>query len=164
MNEIFERSSIRKFQDKKVEEEKILQILKAGMQAPSAWNQQPWEFYVVTDKEMITKLSKTSPYASCAASAPCIIVSVYHKDDLKCPEYAHIDMAICQENMWLETTSLGLGGVWLGVAPNKDRMEAVKHALNLPLNLEPFSLFPLGYKGEDKKQSDRFDESRIHRI
>lgn len=46
MNEIFARSSIRKFQDKKVEEEKILQILKAGMQAPSARNQQPWEFYV----------------------------------------------------------------------------------------------------------------------
>ena len=46
MNEIFERSSIRKFQDKKVEEKKILQILKAGMQAPSARNQQPWEFYV----------------------------------------------------------------------------------------------------------------------
>ena len=53
MENIFHRVSIRKYQDKPVEKEKIMQILKAGMQAPSACNQQPWEFYVVTDKEKI---------------------------------------------------------------------------------------------------------------
>ncbi len=164
MKEIYERCSIRKFIDKPVEEEKIQEILKAGMQAPSARNQQPWEFFVVTDKEMIIKLSQTSPYASCAASAPCIIVPVYHTNDLKCPEYAHIDMAICQENMWLMTTALNLGGVWLGVAPNPERMKAVSKALNLPSHLVPFSLFPIGYEGEEKKQQDRFDTNRIHRI
>ena len=44
MENIFHRVSIRKYEDKPVEKEKILQILKAGMQAPSACNQQPWEF------------------------------------------------------------------------------------------------------------------------
>ena len=53
MENIFHRVSIRKYEDRPVEKEKILQILKAGMQAPSACNQQPWEFYVVTDKEKI---------------------------------------------------------------------------------------------------------------
>ena len=63
MENIFHRVSIRKYEDKPVEKEKILQILKAGMQAPSACNQQPWEFYVVTDKEKILELSKATPYS-----------------------------------------------------------------------------------------------------
>ena len=58
MNSIFHRVSIRKYEDRPVEQEKLLQILKAGMQAPSACNQQPWEFYVVTDKEMIQKAGR----------------------------------------------------------------------------------------------------------
>ena len=67
MENIFHRVSIRKYEDKPVEKEKILQILKAGMQAPSACNQQPWEFYVLTDKEKIRELSKATPYSGCAA-------------------------------------------------------------------------------------------------
>ncbi|WP_410075685.1 nitroreductase family protein [Anaerostipes sp.] len=51
MNSIFHHVSIRKYKNQPVEKEKILRILKAGMQSPSAWNQQPWEFYVVTNKE-----------------------------------------------------------------------------------------------------------------
>ena len=50
MSSIFHRISVRKYKDKPVEEEKIKSILKAAMQAPSAMNQQPWEFYVVTNK------------------------------------------------------------------------------------------------------------------
>lgn len=61
MENIFHRVSIRKYEDKPVEKEKILQILKAGMQAPSACNQQPWEFYVVTDKEKILSFPKPLP-------------------------------------------------------------------------------------------------------
>ena len=162
MKEIFTRSSIRQFQDKEVEKEKVLQILKAGMQAPSACNQQPWEFFVIENKETISKLSLVSPHSRCAKGAPVIIVPVYHKDNLTCPEYAQIDMAIAMENMWLETTSLDLGGVWLGIAPNIDRMKQVKEILNLDDNLEPFSLFPIGYKAIENKQTDRFDLKRIH--
>ena len=51
MNEIFKRISIRKWEDKPVEDEKITEILKAAMQALSAGNQRPWEFYVVTEKK-----------------------------------------------------------------------------------------------------------------
>lgn len=71
MNSIFHRISVRKYEDKPVEKEKIMEILKAGMQAPSACNQQPWEFYVVTDKEKIQKLSKVTPYTGCAKRGTC---------------------------------------------------------------------------------------------
>ena len=88
MDSIFHRISVRKYEDKMVEKEKILQILKAGMQAPSACNQQPWEFYVVTDREKIRELSGVSPYSGCAAGAPVVIVPVYRKHGLIAPEYA----------------------------------------------------------------------------
>ena len=65
MNEIFHRTSIRRYLDKPVENEKIEKLLQAAMAAPSAGNQQPWEFYVVKDTAILEKLSNTSPYASC---------------------------------------------------------------------------------------------------
>ena len=162
MNSIFHRISVRKYEDKPVEKEKIMQILKAGMQAPSACNQQPWEFYVVTDKKKIEALSKMTSYTGCAAKAPVVLVSAYRLEGLVAPAFAQIDMSIAQENIWLETDALGLGGVWIGIAPLKDRMALVHDILKLPENVEVFSLFALGYPAESRKQQDRFDKSRIH--
>ena len=64
VNSIYHRVGIRKYQDRPVENEKIKEILRAAMQAPSARNQQPWEFYVVTDREILKALAETSPYVS----------------------------------------------------------------------------------------------------
>ncbi len=162
MENIFHRVSIRKYQDKSVEKEKIIQILRAGMQAPSACNQQPWEFYVVTDREKIQKLAKATPYSGCAAGAPVVIVPVYRTKGLVVQEMAQIDMSIAQENIWLETDAQGLGGVWIGIAPMQDRMDYVREVLDIPEDLEVFSLFAMGYPAESRKQQDRFDETRIH--
>ena len=164
MDAIFHRVSIRKYEQKPVEKEKILRILRAGMQAPSTGNQQPWEFYVVTDREKILALSRCHRYAGCAAQAPVVIVPVFRTEGIWLPQYAPIDLAIAQENIWLETDALGLGGVWLGICPQRDRMDTVSQILDLPANVEPFSLFPLGYPAEARAQEDRFDERRIHYI
>ena len=115
MDSIFHRVSIRKYKDQKVEEEKITQMLKAAMAAPSACNQQPWEFYVVTDKEKIQELSKATPYSGCAAEAPVVIVPVYRTKGLVVQDMAQIDMAIAQENIWLETDALDLAVCGLGL-------------------------------------------------
>lgn len=162
MSSIFHRISVRKFEQKPVEKEKILDILRAGMQAPSACNQQPWEFYVVTNRETIQKLSKASPYAGCAAGAPVVIVPVYRTEGLIAPEYAEIDLSIAQENMWLRADELGLGGVWLAIAPEKEWMKMVRQILDLPDNVEPFSLFPVGWPAQSHLQQDRYHEERIH--
>ena len=163
MNAICHRVSIRKYQNRPVEKEKTEAILRAAMQAPSAANQQPWEFYVVTDKEKLKALSGTSPYAKMTKDAPAAIVSVYRKD-CAIPVYAEIDMSIAMENMWLETDAQGLGGVWLGIAPLEDRMKAVEEILGIPGHLRAFAIFPYGYPAEERKQQDRFDESRIHYV
>ncbi|MFT3959481.1 MAG: nitroreductase family protein [Desulfovibrio sp.] len=70
MKEIFHRVSVRRFENRAVEGDKVEQVLRAAMAAPSAGNQQPWDFYVVTSREKLQALSQVSPYAGCAADAP----------------------------------------------------------------------------------------------
>ena len=164
MNEIFERISIRKFEDKPVEQQKIEKIMRAGMAAPSAGNQQPWEYYIVRDEQTIQKLSKCSPYSGCAANAPVVIVPCLKTEGLHFPELGEIDLAITTENILLEITSLGLGGVWLAVAPYADRIEKADAALSIGEKLHAFALVPVGYPEKYRPQQDRYDENRIHYI
>ncbi len=161
MNSIYHRVSIRKYQSRPVEEEKIEALLRAAMQAPSAGNQQPWEFYVITDRTKLEELSKVSPYAGMTKDAPLAIVSAYRKD-CRIPSYAQIDLSIAMENLWLETDAQGLGGVWLGIAPVENRMKAVEEIVGMPDTLRAFAIFPFGYPAEERAQQDRFDPERIH--
>ncbi len=163
MNELYTRVSIRKYQPRPVEPEKTLALLRAAMQAPSAKNQQPWEFYVVTNRAKLEALSTVSPYSGMTKNAPAAIVSVYRKDCML-PDYAHIDMSIAMENLWLECVSQGLGGVWLGIAPQEERMRAVEAVLGLPKDVRAFAIFPYGYPAEERQQRDRFEENRIHYV
>ena len=160
MKEIFERVSIRKYEDRPVEEEKIRQILKAAMAAPSAGNQQPWEFYVIRDREKIRQLAEVTPYSKSAAGAPVVIVPCYRR----APMYDTIDLSIATENMLLEITSLGLGAVWMGIAPIEERVQSVDSILGLGEDLHSFALVPVGYPAESRPQQDRFQEERIHWI
>jgi len=164
MNVLFQRTSIRQYLNQKVEEDKIELLLKAAMQAPSAGNQQPWEFYVTDNEDFIRQLSKVSPYAKCLEKAPLAIIPCYRKKNLKYPEYAHIDMSAACENLWLEATYLGLGCVWLGIAPLQDRMDKVNELLNLSEELESFAIMAIGYPKNQTKQVDRYDVNRIHHI
>ena len=105
MSSIFHRVSIRKYQDKPVEQEKIEQMLRAAMAAPSACNQQPWEYYVVTDKAKMEALSGTSPYAGCAKKAPLALVPCFRKE-LIASEYVNLDMSASVENLLLDESSM----------------------------------------------------------
>ena len=71
-----------------------------------------------------------------------------HTEGLVAPSFAQIDMSIAQENIWLETDTLGLGGVWFGIAPIEEHMEEVHRLLGLPENVKVFSMFALGYPAD----------------
>ncbi len=161
MDAIFHRTSIRQFEDKPIESEKIEKLLRAGMQAPTAGNQMNWQFYVVRNKETIQKLSKASPYAVTAAKAPLIMVITYC-DGGMFPELNDIDCAIATENIWLEADALGLGAVMMAIAPFEDRMKAVKEILNLPKEEHAFMIMPIGYPVKVKPQVDRYNENKVH--
>ena len=67
MDAIFHRISVRKYEDRPVEPEKLEKLLRAAMAAPSACNQQPWESYVVQRKEKLAELATATPYTAFTA-------------------------------------------------------------------------------------------------
>lgn len=162
MNTIFQRRSIRKYENKSVEKEKIEKILKAAMQAPSAGNQQPWEFLVIENKETLKKLSLMSHHSKMTADAPLAIVLLINKEGLKYPKNVEQDMGAATENLLLQVVELGLGAVWLGVAPSQEKMDYIKSMFHLPENIEAFAIVPIGYPAEEKGFIDRFHKNKVH--
>ena len=80
------------------------------------------------------------------------------------PDYFEIDLSASVENLLLEADELGLGAVWMGIAPVKERMEAVRKVLDIPESLSAFALIPCGYPAEERPWQDRFDKTRIHYV
>lgn len=161
MISILERRSIRKFINKEVEFEKIENILKAAMYAPSAGNQQGWRFIVVRNKDILEKLSLSSPYATPTKNAKICIIPIAILENLKYPAYWQQDLAACTENILLQAHNEGLGSVWLAVAPEEDRIKSVSTTLNLSNNEIPFALIPIGYSESTPAQPQRFDKNKI---
>lgn len=151
MNAIFKRTSVRKYENKEVEAEKIDRLLRAAMAAPSAANQQPWELFVIKKKETLAALANCSPYGGCVKDAAMAIVPVYRKE-MMMTEFADIDMAACTQNILLEVTELGLGAVWIGIAPLTERMENVRKVLSIPTHLQPYAIIPIGYPVGDAER------------
>lgn len=163
MDIINKRRSTRTYKSRIVEQHKIEALLKAGMMAPSACNQQPWEFIVVQNKETLLKLSETCPYSKMAKDAPLALVLMVNTDGLKAGEYWPQDMGACSQNILLEAVNLDLGAVWLGVAPLKERMDYISNLFNLTDNLIPFSIIPIGYtENTDVIKVDRYNPDKIH--
>ncbi|MBR0214032.1 MAG: nitroreductase family protein [Solobacterium sp.] len=131
MNSIFHRVSIRRYQDQPVEKEKIELLMRAGMAAPSAMNQQPWEFYAVTERDTIVALAACSRYSGFSASAPLMIVPCYRME-VPAPSFRLIDLSAATENILLEADELGLGAVWMAVAPDDGRIANVRRVLQIP--------------------------------
>ncbi len=163
MNELFERASCRSFKDFPVETEKTEAILKAGMQAPSMGNQQPWEFLVIEDKKSLKKLAGVDKFALFVEKTPTVVVLLANEKALNFPETWMLDCSAAAENMLLEAQAQGLGAYWLGVAPFEERMKFVSELLDLPDYVKPFALIGFGRKNRRTEAEDRFDESKIHR-
>ncbi len=162
MNAIMKRKSVRDYQLRSVDPDKIERILMAAMQAPSAGNQQPWEFIVVRDKAMLVKLSDMSPYSGMIKNADVAIVLLSNKEFVKFPENVDQDMSACTENILLQVVEEGLGAVWLGAAPLKDRIDYLVKILDLSDNLTPFAVVPIGYPMNETEVNVRYNASRVH--
>ena len=161
---IFKRASVRRFTDDPMTDDEVRAVLRAGMAAPSGGNQQPWEFYVARDRATLQLLSEASPYAKPAAGAACAIVPCMRTEGLRFPEIAVQDMSACVENILLEAVDLGFGAVWMGIAPEPERMAAVSEIVGAPAGLEPVAIVALGYPESEPhaKGKDRYAEDRVH--
>ena len=158
---IHTRRSIRTYLDQPVPTEVIQKLLAAAMQAPSARNQQPWQF-VVIDGLILTKIPSFMPNAAMAGKAPLAILVC---GDLSLEEsegYWVVDCAAAVENMLLAAHGLGLGAVWCGVYPREHRMEGLRQLIGLPKNVIAHSLVVLGYAAEQVPAEDRYRPERVH--
>lgn len=162
MDILLNRKSIRKFKTTKVSNEDIEDLLMAGMQAPSAGNQQSWEFIVIRDKNIMEKITEFHPYSQMLLNTDVAIVVCGDKTKEKFKDYWVQDCSAATENILLAAESKKLGAVWLGVYPIHERVEGVKQLLNLPESVTPLSIVPIGYPNEEKKVVSRFNKDRIH--
>lgn len=163
MQEIINRRSIRSYRSDAVTEEQIEHILRAAMAAPSAGNQQPWEFIVVTERDLLTNITKVHPYAKMLLEAPAAIIVCGNTSREKHHGFWVQDCAAAVENILLEATHLGLGSVWLGVHPRQDRADGLKKLFNMPESIIPLAVIALGYAKEQPTPVDRYNRSYIHR-
>lgn len=161
MKEIFERRSIRKYKPGKLDEQTIKQIVKAGMNAPSAVNQKSYEFVVITDEAVKEAVHQAHPYSSMIPDASLVIAVTARLNTQRAKDYFQQDCSAAMENMLLAATSLGLGSVWLGVCPRKDRMEAIGEILHVPEDVVVFGLGVFGEKAEHKEPNDFYDENKV---
>lgn len=162
MSIIFNRRSIRRYEDKRVEDEKIERILRAAMQAPSAGNQQGWEFIVVRDKETLERLTEVSPYYKMIKDSDVTIIVLGNKKEMRWPQYWEQDLGAATQNLMLQAVEEGLGSVWLGVAPEEDRMNSMREIFDIPEGVEAYAAVPMGYPIDENKFIDRWAEKKVH--
>lgn len=157
------RRSIRSFNNKKIEDEKIEKILESAMVAPSARNAQPWEFIVVDKQELLEKMADIITYGQMLREASHGIIVCFDTSKAVAFEYGVIDTSAATQNILLRAHDLGLGAVWLGVYPREERVERLKDLFSLPENIIPVSGIALGYSEKLGKSVDRFDPKKIHK-
>ncbi len=162
MNSIFTRRSIRRYKEQDISGELIEKIIKAGMAAPSAGDEQPWQFIVIKDKNILNEIHKFHPYSLMLREANCAIVVCGDLSLERMEGFWVQDCSAAAQNMLLMANELGLGSVWLGVYPVEDRVKSLKGLLELPESVIPLTVLPLGYPAERKKPAERFDSTRIH--
>ncbi len=163
MNTIFTRRSVRKFLDKPVEAEKVEKLLRAAMQAPSASNQQPWEFIVIDDKDLIVKLADFSRYSKLLLGAPLAFV-ILEKQQIKSLAFSEQDLGAATQNLLLQVVEEGLGACWMGVSRGDERQKFITEMFNLPDIVRPYAVVGVGYPEDENanKFVDRYDATRVH--
>jgi len=163
LDAIFTRRSIRKYTDRPVPEELVTGLLKAAMAAPSAGNEQAWQFIVIRDRALLDAIPKFHPYAAMLRHASVAILVCGDLTLEKYKGYWVQDCSAAAENLLLAATAQGLGAVWTGVYPMEDRVAGMRKLMNLPEHVIPLSLIPIGYPAEQPAKVDRFNAERVHK-
>jgi nitroreductase len=168
MSIIQKRRSIRKFQEKPIEDEKIDQLIEAALRAPSSRDLNPWEFVVVTDRGLLEKLSQAKQHGSAFLKNAPLGICVC-ADPERCDVWIE-DASIASTFIHLVATSLGLGSCWIQIRERmhndkKSAQEYITETLHLPATMRVESIIAVGYPAEQlpphKKEKLLFE--KVHR-
>lgn len=163
METILSRRSIRKFQKVDIAEDALHLMFSAAMSAPSACNQKPWHFVVVTESEKLAALSDIHSGTRFVREAALAIAVFGEPAAATLPCYWRDDCAAATENLLLAAHALGLGGTWIGVdQADAATIDLIRGTLSIPDEYVPFSVVALGCPAEQRTAGDRYLPERIH--
>jgi len=163
---IMGRKSVRSYTDRPVSRAQLDTLVRAAMAAPTGRDMRPWKFIVVEDRAALDTLRARLPYARMLREAQAAVVvcgdlSVTDEHGAPSTNWT-FDCSAATENLLLAAEAMGLGAVWTGVHPYKERVDAVSAALGLPEYIVPLNVIPLGYPKGEQQAKDKYDEANIH--
>lgn len=164
LNNIATRTSIRDYESRPIEREKVEKMLHAAMAAPTAMNKQPWHFIVVDKRETLDAMAEASPNAKMLTKAPLAIVVCGNMDKAiegKGRDFWIQDASAATENLLLAAHAMGLGAVWTGVYPSEERVDALRLLFSLPDNIVPLATVVIGYPAEKPEPKQKFKEENV---
>lgn len=164
LDNIATRTSIRDYEARPVEKEKIEKMLRAAMAAPTAMNKQPWHFVVVDQRNVLDALAGANPYAKMLKKAPLAIVVCGNTDKMiegGGRDFWIQDASAATENLLLAAHAMGLGAVWTGAYPSEERCISISKVLSLSDNLIPLNMIVVGYPAEQPQPKQKFKEENI---
>ena len=150
---IEQRYSVRSYQDKPIEQDKLERVLNAARTAPSASNRQDWKFVVVRDAEVKKALAEAAG-KQMFVQAAVVVAAVATNPTRKMPcqvEAGTIDCAIAVDHMTLAAVEEGLGTCWIGAF---DQAKCCK-VLGVPDTARIIELLPIGYSAAERKDKSR---------
>ena len=160
---LLKRRSVRKFTTEKVSREHIDELLHAAMSGPSACNMKPWEFYVISNENILEELKSSSKFTKITAPLAIVVCgNLSNALPLHFSEYWIQDCSAATENILLRTTDLGLGAVWCGVHPQKKAVATVSKLLNLDKKQIPLNIIFIGHPAEGPEARDQYEEKCVH--
>lgn len=157
---IFNRKSVRKYTERPVEKEKLETLVRAGMAAPSSRDRRPWEFVIVTNRDLLDKMGDGLPLARMLKETKQAIIVC--GDTVKSENAWQLDCSAAAQNILLAAESMGLGAVWTAAYPYPERMKIIRDALQLPEHILPLTVIPLGYPTGIEKPKDKYNKKQIH--
>ena len=164
---IFNRTSTRKFTDENISDDDLKTILTAAMSGPSAVNARDWSFVVVRDKDKLEKMADANVQFSeplRGANVGILVCGDLDRAFPAAPDFWVIDGSIAAQNISIAAEAMGIGCVWLGVYPLKDRVENQTALFGLPETQIPHSILALGYPNPSAKKREKllYEEDRVH--
>lgn len=159
---IINRRSIRKYQFRKIEDEKISRLLKAAMYAPSAMNLQPWHFIVINNENVIEETVKSIPHAEMIKQSGNAILVCGDASLEKNESWLIQNCSAAVQNILLAAYDMQLGSCWIAVHGMPEVVRNLVKQFNLPQNIIPIALVALGYPDEVVKTEERFIQEKVH--
>ena len=160
---ILSRRSIRQFTSEYLDHETLTYLLKAAMSAPTACNSQPWEFVVVTQKEVLDQIREkilSARYNAPAAIVVCGNVSIANNSAAR--NFWVQDCSAATENILIAAAGMGLGAVWIGLYPYAGKSKPLAEILGIPDKAIPLSMVMVGHPAERKEPRTQYDERRVY--